>query len=284
VTAATKLPSLAEERAGGLRLYAGGAGRPVVLLHGLGGSAANWVEVSEELARSHRVLALDLPGHGGSLRPPRDAGMDWFADAVGAALDELGAHGAIVVGHSFGGQLALRLTLARPDLIGGLLLVAPAGIHSGTRVVQAVIAVATVVRPGRWVAPLRDRYGGSVWFRRAVFRPWFVSDADRLSRRATLGFLDGPQEHVDTAIAGRAMVADDPRAELDGVSCPALVIWGARDAQLPLDDAFEYARRLGAPLRVVADCGHLVIGERPEAVLDGVRHLDVLVDEAEPRR
>ena len=47
-------------------------------------------------------------------------------------------------------------------------------------------------------------------------------------------------------------------------------MWGARDAQLPVDDAFEYARRLGAKLRLVADCGHLVIVERPAAVLDAL--------------
>jgi pimeloyl-ACP methyl ester carboxylesterase len=43
-----------------------------------------------------------------------------------------------------------------------------------------------------------------------------------------------------------------------------LVLWGARDRQVPLEDGFEYARRLRAPLRVIADCGHLLIGERPE--------------------
>ena len=46
--------------------------------------------------------------------------------------------------------------------------------------------------------------------------------------------------------------------------CPVLVLWGARDRQVPLEDGFEYARRLGAPIRVIADCGHLLIGERPE--------------------
>ena len=46
--------------------------------------------------------------------------------------------------------------------------------------------------------------------------------------------------------------------------CPVLVLWGARDQQVPLEDGFEYARRLGAPLRVIADCGHLLIGERPD--------------------
>ena len=69
------------------------------------------------------------------------------------------------------------------------------------------------------------------------------------------------------------MLADDPRSELERVRCPSLVLWGARDLQLPLDDAFEYARRLRAPLRVVADCGHLVIGERPEACLDALESL-----------
>ena len=48
------------------------------------------------------------------------------------------------------------------------------------------------------------------------------------------------------------------------------MLWGAKDNQLPLDDAFDYARRLRAPLRTIADCGHLLIVERPAACLDAV--------------
>jgi pimeloyl-ACP methyl ester carboxylesterase len=56
-------------------------------------------------------------------------------------------------------------------------------------------------------------------------------------------------------------------------------VHGARDAQVPLADGFEYARRLRAPLRVVADCGHLVVGERPRAVVDSIYALlDRVVD------
>ena len=69
------------------------------------------------------------------------------------------------------------------------------------------------------------------------------------------------------------MIADDPRRDLGEIACPAVVLWGARDPQLPLDDAFEYTRRLGAKLRVVADCGHLVIVERPAACLDALAEL-----------
>jgi pimeloyl-ACP methyl ester carboxylesterase len=281
VTAATTLPGLEERCAGALRTFAGGTGAPVVLLHGLGGAAANWGEVTEELARSYRVLAVDLPGHGGSPRPPAGAGIDWFADAVAEAVTAEDAEGAIVAGHSFGGQLALHLALRHPSLVAGLLLAAPSGIRTRTRFVQVAIAASTFVRPGRAVARVRGRYAARVWFRRAVFRPWFVSDADAFSERATLGFLAGQEEHSNTSVAGRAMVTHDPRPDLDRLACPVLLLWGACDTQLPLDDAFEYARRLRASLRIVADCGHLVIGERPEAVLDGVRHLEVLVRDAE---
>jgi pimeloyl-ACP methyl ester carboxylesterase len=60
------------------------------------------------------------------------------------------------------------------------------------------------------------------------------------------------------------------------VRCPSLVLWGARDNQLPVGDAFDYARRLRARLRVIADCGHLLIGERPQACADAIA--DFLAD------
>jgi pimeloyl-ACP methyl ester carboxylesterase len=57
-----------------------------------------------------------------------------------------------------------------------------------------------------------------------------------------------------------------------------LVLWGAEDHQLPLDDAFEYARRLRAPLRTIAGCGHLLIGERPEPCAHAIESFLSTVD------
>ena len=136
---------------------------------------------------------------------------------------------------------------------------------------------AIVVERHRSAEPLGRSFPASV--RRAalvpagLFRPWFVSDALSLSPGATVGFLEGATEHSDVRTAGRALVRDDPRRDLEQIRCPVVVLWGARDPQLPLDDAFEFARRLRAKLRVVADCGHLVIGERPEACLDALAEL-----------
>jgi pimeloyl-ACP methyl ester carboxylesterase len=84
-------------------------------------------------------------------------------------------------------------------------------------------------------------------------------------------FLLGPPQHTDTVSAGRALVASDPRSDLDRVRCPCLCLWGARDNWVPLKDGMEYARRLRAPLRTISDCGHLLIGERPDAVVHAVR-------------
>jgi pimeloyl-ACP methyl ester carboxylesterase len=256
------------------RYFAGGSGEPLLLLHGLAGSAANWVELLPALTERFRVLALDLPGHAGSAPLPRGAGMTDFARVAADLLEAEEVPVALVGGHSFGGLVALRLAQQRPELVSGLLLAAPAGIRSGTRFAQVAVLTIATVRPGRWVAPLRFRYAERAWYRRALFRPWFVSDADVLSPRATHGLLAAQRQHADMTIASRAMLADDPRDQLTEISCPTLLLWGARDAQLPLEDAFEYARRLRAKLRLVADCGHLVIVERPHAVLDALEELE----------
>ena len=84
-------------------------------------------------------------------------------------------------------------------------------------------------------------------------------------------FLAGAARHSDTRSAGVALVRSDPRHDLDRVGCPCLCLWGAADNWVPLADGMEYARRLQAPLRVIADCGHLLIGERPDVVLAAVR-------------
>ena len=106
--------------------------------------------------------------------------------------------------------------------------------------------------------------------RRLVFGVVSVADPRALPPLVANAFLAGSALYTDVRSAGDALVRDDPRVDLGRVRCPALVLHGARDRQVPLRDGFEYARRLRAPLRVVADCGHLLIGERPEAVLDAI--------------
>jgi pimeloyl-ACP methyl ester carboxylesterase len=175
-----------------------------------------------------------------------------------------------VVGHSLGGVVALRTALRRPDLVTGLVLVSGAGISSATAAAERALLLVALLRPGRRIAPWRRAIGRSPVLKRLAFSYWFASDPLGLSERSVDGFLVGHLWHSDIGSAWRALVREDVRADLEGVRCPALVLWGAEDNQLPLDDAFDYARRLRAPLRVIPDCGHLPIGERPEACRDAI--------------
>jgi pimeloyl-ACP methyl ester carboxylesterase len=253
-----------------LRYYVGGAGPPLVLVHGLGGAAANWVAVAPRLAERFRVLLPDLPGHAGSSPLPAAASLDPFAERVREVSEREGMLPAAVVGHSFGGLVALRLALRRPEDVRALVLAGSAGVSTATRRVERLLTIGAFLRPGRLYSRHMERIARSTALRYLVFGYWGASDPGALTPEAVEGFLASPRMHTDSAAAARVLVKDDPRVELDLVHCPTLVLWGARDHQVPVDDAFEYARRLRAELRVVADCGHLLIGERPEVCVEAI--------------
>jgi pimeloyl-ACP methyl ester carboxylesterase len=256
-----------------IRSFAGGDGPPLLLVHGLGGAASNWIELLPALVRRHRVVVPDLPGHGGSSPLPAAPTLSPFADVLAALISHEGIAPAAVVGHSLGGLVALRLALRHPDAVTGLVLAAAAGISSGTRARQAAVTTLVLARPARLVAPFRGLVAGVRWLRYPVFGYFEAADPAALSPAAVEGFLAGPALHTDVFDAGRALVADDPRIDLDAVRCPCVVLSGAQDRMVPVADAFEYARRLRAPLRIVPDCGHLLIGERPDACVEAIEEL-----------
>jgi pimeloyl-ACP methyl ester carboxylesterase len=260
----------AEVRGTRLRYLAAGEGEPLLLVHGLGGAAANWLALAPLLLATRRLLVPELPGHGGSSALPAAPSLNAYADRLGLVLEHEGLASAGVVGHSLGGAIALRLSIRRPDAVSALVLAGAAGISSGTRNARYALTITGIVKPGRKLAPHRRRIARSDTLKRLVFGRWGASDPPALPAELAEAFLSGPARHTDTVSAAKALVRDDPRADLDRVRCPSLVLWGARDNQLPVEDAFDYARRLRARLRVIADCGHLLIGERPDACADAI--------------
>lgn len=262
---------LADVKAVRVRYFVGGdAGDPLVLVHGLTGAAANWSRVAPALAERRRVLVPDLPGHGGSQGLPAAPSLDAYVERLHGVARHEAMLPAIVVGHSLGGLAALRWAIRRPEDVRGLVLAGAAGISSGRRWAQFWISLFGLTRPSKAIAPLRHLIGSSLALRHAIFTRWQVSDPRSLSPDAIDALLAASPLHADVVSAGEALVADDPRAELDRVRCPVLVLTGGADLQVPVDDAFEYARRLRAPLRTITDCGHLLIAERPEACLEAI--------------
>ncbi len=248
-----------------MRYFVGGSGPPLLLVHGLGGAASNWMELAPLLAGRHRLLVPDLPGHGASTALPAVSGLEPFADRVGLVAEREGMLPAPVVGHSLGGMVVLRLALRRPGDVQAIVLAGAAGLSIGNVWGRQLLSVCTSIRPGRLAARYRGWVSRSGLLRRLVFGFVSVADPVGLTNEAIEGFLAAHLLHTDVDSAWQALRVDDPRQELEGIRCPVLVLWGAEDVQLPVDDAFEYTRRLRARLRVIPGCGHLLIGERPDA-------------------
>lgn len=269
MTAATLMrgfrPHVAQIRGIRTEYWVGGEGPPLVLVHGLGGGAVNFTGLAPLLARSHRVLVPDLPGHGGTEPLPQVESLSDLAAHVVAVAEHEKMLPAAVLGYSMGGVVAVHLVADRPAAASSLALVAPAGIVSTTKRARLWVAIVGILRPARLAARARGLIARRPNLRRLVFGYWGADDPVVLSGEAVLGFLEAPSRHTDVDTAGWALVRDDPRQDLERIRCPSLLLCGARDRLVPLADGFEYARRLRCPIRTVPGAGHLVVGEQPEA-------------------
>jgi pimeloyl-ACP methyl ester carboxylesterase len=234
------------------------------------------------------VLIPDLPGHGKTEPLERADDLTAYADHVAALAELEGMFPAPLVGYSMGGVIALRLAVSRPKNVTGLALVAAAGIVSVSRRAEIWLGVTGALRPAQVMTRFRGTFARRPRLRWLPFGLWGAVDPPALAPEGVLGFLEGPSQHTDVGTAGRALLRDDPRPDLDHVRCPVLLLWGSRDRLVPLVDGFEYARRLRAPIRTLPAAGHLLVGEQPRACaeilvdfLDRIREVEELPLDAE---
>ena len=257
------------------------AGTPVLLLHGVPETASCWRDVAPRLAVGRRVLAPDLPGLGGSrYAGPYDVGS-LVAQLAALVEAEVPAGRVDVVGHDWGGSLALALAGARPDLVRRI-VVANAPFREVPLRAAHIPFFALPVVP-----ELLFRLGG----RRAVDAlldlGWKSPVPLDRERRAEYAAAYTARENV-AAMLGYYRAAVRPRAgalrpgaalaqQLPPVRVErAHVLWGAADPVLPVDTAEDVVRRLGAGTRLTTlpGVGHFVPEEAPEQVADVL--LDVL--------
>jgi pyruvate dehydrogenase E2 component (dihydrolipoamide acetyltransferase) len=137
------------------------AGTPVVLIHGYSGDLDNWLFNIPALAAVAPVIAVDLPGHGGSSKDVGDGSLATLAGAVAAALEALGVGEAHLVGHSLGAAVAARLAIDDPGLARSLTLIAPFGLSdpsfAGTGVSEPFLTGVIEARRARDLKPVLER-------------------------------------------------------------------------------------------------------------------------------
>jgi pimeloyl-ACP methyl ester carboxylesterase len=237
-------------RVNGLDTYAAlcGEGPPVVLLHGWGVSSESLQGVAEALVDRFRLVAIDLPGFGWSPPPPTAWGSAEYAAHVAALMDHLGVLVADVIGHSFGGRVALVLAARYPERVRRLVLVASAGI-----------------RPRRGFARAAKIWGIR-WARRLlslqVVRAVGGGLASRLAHR--IGSRDYRTAGPLRATLVR-VVNEDLRSLLPSIRSPVLIVWGDRDQEIPRASMELMARGLRrARLEVLEGAGHFPFLDMPD--------------------
>jgi pimeloyl-ACP methyl ester carboxylesterase len=221
-----------------LRYHVGGQGPPILLLHGWGGSIESFAPVLNDLQRSYSVSAFDLPGFGHSSLPPMAWGSAEYAQLTIKLMDYCKLDRPHLVGHSFGGQVGIRLAATHAERVGKLVLVCSAGIR--TRRTFAAQVKRSAARLGRWLAMYGGRAGERV--RQAIYRRIQSQDYAHA----------GPLRPTLVKV-----VNEDLTGLLPQIQSPTLLMWGAHDRDVPLASAQVMARLIpGAQLVVLENAGH----------------------------
>jgi len=263
-----------------------GQGPAILLVHGLSGSWRNWLENIPYLARSHRVVALDLPGFGLSPMPEYPITIKSYGQFLGRFADLIGLdRETALIGHSMGGFIATEAAILNPRRFSSLTLVAAAGItYAKLRRTQKDVArpIAEMMMPVA-AGSLRRSFGRSR-LRAAQFAGVFAHP-ERISREL-LWELGAYGVHAPATLqAAYEMAGYDTRERLSEIDLPTLLIWGNRDLLVPVAAAFAYRKRMPqAEMAVIDDTGHMVQMERPDRFNQDVEEfIDRNRPEADPK-
>jgi pimeloyl-ACP methyl ester carboxylesterase len=221
-------------------------GGDVVLLHGLGSSAGDWLLQGPVLQDRHRVIAVDLPGFGESPRLPGWPSIAAYAAAVTEAMADAGVSSAHVIGLSLGGAVALQVGMDRPSQTLSLTVVnAFASLH-----VRPMAMLRTAVRFAYVLMGRMDRVGG--WVAQELFPDPQQADLRRLAAERL-----GQSDRASYIQAGQALARFRARRRLADIRCPTLIVAGELDSTIPSSAKEELARSIpGARLVRFPASGH----------------------------
>jgi pimeloyl-ACP methyl ester carboxylesterase len=242
-----------------------GEGEPILFVHGIAGCWRNWLENLPYFGRTHRAIALDLPGFGDSPMPSWEISMGNYGRLVHDFCERLGIdQAAALVGNSMGGFIGTEAVIEEPDRFERLVLVSAAGISfaewegrtfdATARIVKAAVPFLGGDRRFFWTRPRGRKIAFGRLFRNPNgLRPELLAEQVRPGLQAP-GFSDAL-----TKIWGY-----DTRARLPEIEIPTMVVWGLSDQIVPVEGALGYHRLIPrSRLEIFERTGHLPQLERP---------------------
>jgi pimeloyl-ACP methyl ester carboxylesterase len=241
-----------------------GRGPTLILLHGLASSIYTWADVIPALAEDHDVVAVDLPGFGGS-DIPEELSSSVYPATVLALMDRLGISRATLVGNSLGGSVAVVLAARHPERVRRLVLIDAAGFNldpSRRPLILRLIGFAPV--PAALDAlPIRRRVVTAAL--RQVFHERSRVTPEKIEEYLAPLARPGATEAIRSLLNQPASFGLP--ALVREVRVPTLIIWGRNDRWVPVADADRFASAIPAARKVVLEeCGHLPQEERPAEV------------------
>ncbi len=240
-----------------------GRDRPMVFVHGLAGQWQNWLENIPRFAQSRRVVALDLPGFGMSEMPSEKITIEGYGEVVGELCDQLDLNPAVLIGNSMGGFVAADLAVRRSDSVERLLLLSAAGVSQMDVAKRPILAGTKAL--GLFI---HESIAQHKWLvrRPALRHAALLIVARHPSRISADMAYEGLLKGAGTAgfeTALRACLEYDSRERLPQIGCPVLVVWGEKDAIIPVEDADTFVEMIeGARKIVMEDTGHIPMVER----------------------
>ena len=257
---------------GRLHVIERGSGPPLVLVHGVTLGVGIWVPQFQQLARSHRVIAVGQRGHGQSLGGDDGYSIERLAEDLRSVLEQLAVERAVIVGHSMGGMVLQRLAVSDPAALArhaaGLVLLAttPGGFAPGGFVGGAVGWLTTALaaqglgyaeRRGQGLVPQHDL---GAWATRLTFGTSPQAVDVELSRSMLAAMSPSAMHGLLVPL-----LTFDVRSELDRIELPTRIVVGTRDVLTPLRMARIMAELIPrAELVVYPGCGHMVMLERDD--------------------
>ena len=235
-----------------------GEGEPLLILHGWDGSSNSWREVQKILAsQGFKVIVPDLPGFGKSRSPSFPLGVADYSELVLNFINKIGLEKVDLIGHSFGGRIAIKFAVSYPEKLKKLILCASAGIKHPLNLFQLII--------------LKISIFGNFLFSKRPFKRF-----KDIAQNFFYTFL----RHKDYAKAKGVMketlkkvLEEDLKPELCQIKANTLLIWGEKDKAVPLEDAYLMKENIPQSiLEIIPGASHTPNLEFPEKVADIVRN------------
>lgn len=240
--------------------YEGGnlSGPTLVLLHGFSATKENWLRFADYLTDDYRIIALDLAGHGKSA-PELVPSFSVFEQArmVGRITEQLGIERFAIAGNSMGGAISSLVAFFFPDKVSHLVLISPAGVHTQ----PAELDERLKEGHNPLLATTPDEFNQVFDF--VMTRPPFIPSVLKLAQGERVAERAELNKKIFAAIhAEKSLGLHD---ELAGVKVPTLILWGARDRAIHVDNLKSYVSLIPhAKTHVFDDVGHLAMIEVPE--------------------